>query len=146
MNQWLKKNLVSLWNRPQKNSLSPNEWCIALPGSPHSWVEWPYFIVPNLVPSSILMMKIPYWMSRYVAPFFLPFPMVTTRQHRWFRKLNWVEQGQPTNLLVGMLIQDQQHLVTSFNWEIFSNYYCREVVCVGNWFIREFDPNILVVP
>jgi len=26
---------------------------------------------------------------------------VTTLQHRWFKKLNWVEQAQPTNLLGG---------------------------------------------
>jgi hypothetical protein len=89
-----KKKLVTLWNRPQKNSLSPNEWCIALSGSPHSWVELAIFYsIPKLMPSSILMMKIPYWMSRYVASFFLQFPKVTTGQHQWFRKLNWVWVG-----------------------------------------------------
>ncbi len=38
-------------------------------------------------------------------------------------KLGWA--GSANKSFVGMLIQDQQHLVTPFYWEIFSNYYCR---------------------
>jgi hypothetical protein len=110
--------------------------------------KWQNFIVPKLMPSSILMMKIIInWMSRYVSPKFssipkgenLVTPMVQKIKLGWASSANKSFGGdahpRPTTL--------SNHL---FYWEIFSNYYCRWWFVLAIFFIREFDPSILVVP